>query len=192
VFRALSNLLFRGQDPTRDWLSEPSKLVVDVERGTLCGVAVGSSFAGLAALGPSDDARQSARGLSHWGACGIWCTRDEDLLSDFTVSLVWDGGKPFPGVILHSGKPVAISKQTTREQLLGLLGEPFAESNAEGDTVLYYEHPAAEVQFTFTEHLGTLEGIEVWYEPELSQPGALEQNGISKPFPPELRRRLPA
>jgi len=44
VFRALSNLLFRGQDPTRDWQSDPSKLVVDVEHGTLCGVAVGGSF----------------------------------------------------------------------------------------------------------------------------------------------------
>jgi hypothetical protein len=192
VFRALSNLLFRGQDPTRDWLSDPTKLVVDVERGTLCGVAVGSSFAALAALGPADDARQSARGVSQWGSRGVWCTRDEDLLSDFTVSLVSDGGKPFPGSILHGGRPLAISEQTTREQLLALLGEPFAESNADGDTVLYYEHASAEVQFSFAEHLGTLEAIEVWFEPELSQPGALEQNSISKPFPAEWCRRLPA
>jgi hypothetical protein len=192
VFRILSNLIFRGQDPTRDWLSDPSKLVVDLERGTLCGVAVGGSFAGLAALGPSDDARSSARGLSHWSSCGIWCTRAEQRLSDFTVSFFSDGGKPFPGAILHGGKPLAISNDTTRSDLPRLLGEPFAESNADGETVLFYEYPAAEVQFTFTRHLGILEAIEVWYEPELSWPGELERNGISKPFPVELCRRLPA
>ncbi|HEX3851427.1 MAG TPA: hypothetical protein VHW01_10705 [Polyangiaceae bacterium] len=58
--------------------------------------------------------------------------------------------------------------------------------------MLYYEHPAAEVQFGFAEHLGTLDAIEVWFEPELSQPSALERNGISKLFPTELCRRLPA
>lgn len=194
MFRALSNLFSRSGDATRDWVFDPSRLIVDVELCTLCGAAVGGKLAGFAALGPSEDARASARGLPNWRSRGVYCSVADGSVSDFTIELASSrGGGPsekqtFPGGFTRLGRPLDISVRTTAEQLRELLGEPFAESDADGERVVFYEYPAGETQFTFDRSRRTLEAIECWYEPELSDPRALESYRIERAFPDELRR----
>lgn len=190
MFRFFSNLLYRDRDPTRDWVADPAQLIVDIRRCTLCGVPLGGPFAGLAALGRSENARAAALGSPSWGSRGLYCTVEDGRIADFTVSLVgYRTTPPFPGIIHGDGQPLPISSATTLEQLQELLGQPFAESDADGETVLFYEYPAGEVQVTFTRRSGPLEAIELNFEPELSQPGTLEWYRIDKPFPAELRRK---
>jgi hypothetical protein len=191
VFRALSNLLYRDRDPTRAWVATPSPLIADVRRCTLCGVALGGNFSGLSALGPSEDARQSSLGAANWRSRGVYCKAEGGQLSAFTLELDRSAGlQPFQGVILNDGQPLAISNQTTPERLQSALGDPFGQSAADGETVLFYEYASGEVQFTFSRNLGTLESIECCYEPDLSWPDQLAWYGIEKPFPEEFRRRL--
>lgn len=190
MFRFLSNLLYRDQDPTRDWVADPAQLIVDVRKCTLCGVPLGGSFADLSALGRSENARAAARGCPSWGSRGVYCTVEDGKIGDFTVSFVpYLGTAPFPGIIHCDGQPLAISGATAIDELRELLGEPFAESDADGETILFYESHAGEVQVTFTRRSGPLEAIEFNYEPELSLPGMLELYRINQPFPEEFRRR---
>lgn len=190
MLRALSNLIFRDRDPTRAWHADPGQLIVDVRRCTLCSVPLGGAFEGLSALGRSEDARQAARGLLDFSSRGLHCTLEGGRLSDFTLEFIASGRtQPFPGIVQNDGATLPISHQTTEDQLVRLLGEPFCRA-ADEETIVFYEYSVGEVQFTFSRYLATLEAIELWYEPELSWPGELERLGVEQPFPDQLRRRL--
>jgi hypothetical protein len=194
MIRPLSNLLYRSRDPTRQWREDATRWVVDVRRCTVCGTPVGEGFAGLSPLGPSEDARQAARGYPEWRSKGVFCIIEHGRIGDITVVLRPSRMfKPFPGKFLRDGQPIDLSNATTTEELVRHLGEPFGKSDNEWDdaTVLFYEWDTGEAQFAFGNDTGTLDSIEFWYEPELSQPGACETYGIAKPFPDELKRKLP-
>ena len=115
-------------------------------------------------------------------------------LADFTVILLPSRRfRGFPGQILSDGKPLPITHQTTADQLVTLLGEPFGTSHNDWDdaTVLFYEFDTGEVQCAFDKSRRTLDSLEFWYEPELSQKGACSDLLASdKPFPDQLHRQL--
>jgi len=194
MLRAFSNIIFRGKDPTRFWIADPSALIVDVRRCTICGGTLGGDFTNLRGLGPSEDARKAARGRLEWGSLGVCCSVENGRIADFTVTTANSVSfRRFAGTILNDHVPVSISARTTPEQLAAVLGEPFGRSNNEWDDamVFFYEFDTGEVQFAFDRKRGTLDTIEFWYEPELSRDGACKDYGIEKPFPKELRRELP-
>jgi hypothetical protein len=144
-------------------------------------------------LGRSENARQAARGCFEWRSKGLYCCIEDGRLADISVSLVASRGfAAFGGRVLYWGEAISVSRATTPEMLVGLIGEPFGRSNNTWDdaVVLFYEYDCGEVQWAFGKKGGTLEMIEVWYEPELSQGNACETYGIGKPFPEELRRTL--
>jgi hypothetical protein len=194
MIRTLGNLLYRSKDPTRAWRADASQWVVDVRRCTVCGTAVGGPFAGLAALGPSENARQAARGYPEWRSKGVFCVVEHGRIGDITVVLRPSKlFKPFPGRFLNDGRPIDLSNTATVETLTTLLGEPFGTSNNDWDdaTVLFYEWDTGEAQFAFGNDTGTLDSVEFWYEPELAQSGACDTYGIDKVFPDQFKRTLP-
>jgi hypothetical protein len=195
MFPRLFNFLFRAKDPTRLWTPDRNRLAVDIRRCTLCEAALGGPFENLHPLGPSENARRAARGYPEWCSKGIYCMIENERLADFTViPLPSRRFRGFTGQILSNGKPLAITNQTTTDHLIELLGEPFGTSNNDWDdaTVVFYEFETGEVQFAFDKSRRTLDSIEFWYEPELSQKGACETYGIPKTFPDRLRRTLPS
>ena len=193
MLRAITNMLYRHKDPTRYWVPDPSRLLVDVRRCRFCGAALGGNFANLTVLGPSEDARKAARGYLEWNSRGVYCMVENGRIGDFTVVLADSKRfRSFPGSILNDDVPAAISARTTPEELVTQLGEPFGRSKNDWDdaVVYFYEYEAGEVQFAFDKERGTLDAMDFWYEPELSQRGACETYGIQKAFPEEFRRTL--
>ncbi len=83
-----------------------------------------------------------------------------------------------------------LSQTTTMDQVREMIGAPFAEAGDEWDPILFYEFATGEAQFYFEAHSETLESIELWYEPELSQANACKAYGIDKEFPTEFKRSL--
>lgn len=194
MLRPLANLVYRRKDPTRDWREDPTQWTVDVRKCAVCGTPVGHPFSGLAPLGPSEDARQAARGYPEWRSKGVFCIIEHGRIGDITIVLrpskVF---QPFPGRFFADGQSIQLSGATTVDGLQRLLGPPFGQSNNDWDdaTVLFYEWESGEAQFAFGNDTRTLDSIEFWYEPELSQPGACETYGIPTPFPDHLKRKLP-
>lgn len=190
----ISNLLYRGRDPTRTWVADPSRLEVDIHRCTLCGAPLAGDFRTLEPLGPTANARRASRGYLEWDSTGVHLMIDKEIICDMTILLRPSGRyRAFPGRIMDGLRTLAIEGDTTAEQLVALLGEPWARSNNDWDdaVVLYYEYSTGEVQYAFDKERGTLDSIEFWYEPELSQEGACETYGIDKEFPAAFRRKLP-
>jgi hypothetical protein len=193
MIAALSNLLYRAKDPTRSWQPDPSRLIIDVARCTLCGTPVGGPFSALTPLGPSSVAKAASRGYPEWHGLGIHCVVEDGLLGDMTIVLrpsrVF---RAFPGRFLANDRPIDLTNRTTPEQLVEFLGEPFGRSDNDWDDALvfFYEHESGEAQFAFGNDDETLDSIAFWYEPELSQAGACETYGIRKPFPENRRRKL--
>jgi hypothetical protein len=194
MLRPLTNLLYRRKDPTRMWRPDATQLVADVRRCTFCDVPVGGNFSQLVPLGPSEDAKQAAKGYPEWPSKGVFCVVEHGRIGDLTIVLRPSKAfRSFPGRFLNGGEPITLTNATRLEELIAQLGEPFGTSNNDWDDakVLFYEFPAGETQFAFGNDTGALDSIEFWYEPELQQKGACETYGISKVFPEEFKRKLP-
>ena len=193
MIRPLANLLYRHKDPTRNWREDPTQLTTDVERRTVCGLRVGGVFEGLASLGPASHAQHASRGYPEWHSKGLKCIIEDGRIGDITIFLrPTRPFAPFPGRFLRNGTAITLAAATTPEQLIQLLGEPFGRSNNDWDsaTMLFYENESGEAQFAFDKNRNTLDSIEFWYEPELSQKDACKTYGIDKSFPDIYRRKL--
>jgi len=193
MLRPLTNLLYRRHDPTRDWHPDVTRLIADVRRCTLCDVPVGGALAGLAPLGPSENARAAAKGYPEWPSKGVYCVVEQDRIADLTIILRPSRAfAAFPGRFLNDGSPIELTNALRPEALIAQLGEPFGTSDNDWDdaTVLFYEFDTGEAQFGFGNDTGTLDSIEFWYEPELAQAGACDTYGINKAFPDALKRKL--
>jgi len=189
----LLNVLHRRKDPTRHWHSDPSQLTIDIAHCTLANIPLGGPSDSLSPLGPSENARQSARGYPAWYSKGLSASIEHHRLADFIIYLrPAKPFRPFTGKILCNNNPTSLSPNAKIAEVVSLLDEPFARSKNDWDsaTVLFYETPTGEAQFAFDKETGKLISIECWYEPELSQPGACQTYGIERDFPDNLRRTL--
>jgi hypothetical protein len=185
---SLLDLLLNRKNVTYDWVKRPGlPLVVDLDRHSLCGVAVGAAIAGLAGLGPADDRRHQGAVLGY-GRGGFYLTYDRRLatLTGFVLGLTTGSGaaRPYAGTWRWRGREVMLSASTSPQRLTELLGEePFHDFRDEvtGELVRFYEHPAAEWQFVFDAQ-SHLTSVEILKDAELKDPASRASYGCSKPW----------
>ncbi|HEY4330584.1 MAG TPA: hypothetical protein VGN88_12670 [Phycisphaerae bacterium] len=195
MLRAINNLLYRRKDPTRLWRADAARVSIDLRRCTLCGRNLGTVSAGAGAemecLGATEDAKKASRGYLEWYSKGVYALLDADRLYDFTVIVAGGQGSrygSYTGKFLREGQELMVSRETTAENILEWLGEPFAKSERD-DLVLFYEYGEGEVQYAFDEDW-KLESVEFGYEPELGVKKAREYYGIERELPAEFNRTL--
>ncbi len=106
MFRPLANLLYRRRDPSRFWLEDSSKLIVDIARCSVCQVHVGGFIEDLCPLGPSEDAQRAAKGYLEWYSKGVSCIVEDGKVGDFTINIspTLPRTAAFPGQFHHNGQ----------------------------------------------------------------------------------------
>jgi len=128
-----------GRDVTRRWLANSIfPLVVDLDRGSLCGVQEDKPIEHLSALGRAENREMAHSGNLLYYSKGLWVYETERLLSSFEVFFNSKEFSPFLGEIRYGGQAMLLHKDTTADQVKALLGTPDEESVEDGETELCY------------------------------------------------------
>ncbi len=130
-------------DPTRDWTRDPDlEIVVDLDKGAICGVGTGDSFEQLSGLGPADSCQLVGMSEGHGRlfrkieyfhdlkyfdlGLSMMCTPDNKLQWFFLLL----GGddeprmEPFNGILRCNCAPVDLTRSTTEAPVIEGLGRP--------------------------------------------------------------------
>lgn len=180
-------------DWIRGWFSEPDRnptapwppydrrvLELDLDRHQLNGVGVGDRWERLKFLGPGGFngfvLSYPDRGLTFEVA--------DDQIAILTLhfgSGDRSGGPAFAGELRRQGRRIDVHGQTTLQEFLQQVPDPFWIDDEEGDALVFYEFPGLEWQVEFYE--GLLAQWEI-RRPELDAPEARETYNVNRPWPP--------
>lgn len=183
-------------DLTRGWQRVPDlELTLDLDRGSLNGVAVGESFFSLRDLGPVESPRTSEWSGYAYPSLGLDIDLDErDRVETYT--LYWGGSCAdddfFRGKCLHGGVDLGFSPETRIEEIRERFGEPYwndaervleeGEEELDLEPTFYYVHGEIEWQISFMED--QLCELMVTSPPTLADPEMRQINGVDRPWPP--------
>lgn len=182
--------LLWGRDITSEWTRDVRlSLEYDLERNTLCGVALKEPIARLSGLGPSEDRQRAGKGDFCYYSMGLTVGTDKERITDF--SFIWDGlprGKtlaPFSGKFTYRGAPVTLGLGTTLDKFISTFGEPYFNDQDEGEpeSTLFYEFGDVEWQVDFNEKK-CLYWLLITTPPLLSDEKHRQAYKIDKPWPP--------
>jgi hypothetical protein len=186
----LKSLLW-GKDITKDWTRDVRmSLEYDLEKNTLCGVALKESVTRLSWLGPSEDRQRAGKGDFCYYSTGFSVGTDNEMITDF--NFMWDGlprGKtlaPFSGKFIYRGTAVALGSGTRMDTFISIFGEPYFNDQDEGEpeSTLFYEFGDVEWQVDFNDKK-CLYWLLITTPPLLADERYRQACKVDKPWPPE-------
>jgi hypothetical protein len=146
LFRAVDHLRVRYWNPTREWpASSITQLSYDMRRRALCGVPVDAHFEALRTFGLADWFSRHEEGLDlYYYRLGLIVGLFQDQITSFEVILDpqlcpdrdWHPLKPGRLTILTPAELRRdLSRTTSEQEILGLLGAPFETGPVIGQRV---------------------------------------------------------
>jgi len=183
---------FLTGDPAKKWVREPSlRLEVELRDAALCGVRLGSRPSGLSTLGPPSNADPTKKGFYSWGDLGLNAMAKQDLLTSFTFDLnekdPYPDGTYYRGAFLLDGRPLPLTADSRRGDVVRLLGEPWHEyTDPDEDEIglsMWYETRTLEWTFEFLPS-GTLSAVVLASPPDLEEARTRTALKCGKPWPP--------
>jgi hypothetical protein len=140
-------------NPTRDWRRDNGlPLVVDCDRGTLCGVALGSPVSELAGLGPVEYVPALREGDHLYNSMGVEFFSRDGLLDHIAVYGRESDDPdfaPFAGRIVCRGESLAVD-QIQLARVTEIFGEPVRTEECDGQICLYIERGGKEIELEFS------------------------------------------
>jgi ribosomal protein S27AE len=140
-------------NPTRDWRrDERLPLVVDCDRGALCGVPLGAPMAALVGLGPVEHAPSLREGDHLYNSLGVEFFSRDGLLDQIAVyGRESDDPEfaPFAGRIVCRGESLAVD-QIQLARITELFGEPVRTEECDGQFCLHFEQDSKEIELEFS------------------------------------------
>src|SRR5436305_1611951 len=110
----LLDFIFGKSNPTSRWTADARlKLVVDLDRHSLCGVPIGQPINRLSRLGPAD-ARRSNEFAFDYRDRGFYVTNDEGRLESICIRIDPDAAaRSYTGGWVWRGQEVDIRAETS-------------------------------------------------------------------------------
>jgi len=179
------------RDPASLWKADPGvKLEFDLEEGSCCGVRLGTRAASFSKLGPPSNPKPTKKQTYLWKDLGFEACTYEGMLDYLCVTfnaLEYNPVKPYPGAVLRGGKALDLGPASTVEDVVRILGEPFAvyadDEDDEVTRTLYYATRTQEVEIEFLK-AGMLHAIAVYTDPSMADPKTRQKLNCTKPWPP--------
>lgn len=182
--------LFGGGDPSAKWVRDPALSVeVDLNAGTVCGVRLGLRPEDLSKLGAPTNPNATENGAYTWAADGLQATSVKGILTSYLLAfnLADEGLSTYSGAILLDGKPLALTRDTSGEDLLRHLGEPWHRyadpEDPDSPVTWFYELRGLEWEVEILAS-GVLAGISLHSPPSLARPESRRLLHVTKPWPP--------
>lgn len=180
------------QDRTREWVAEPGLVpALDLDRHTLCGVALGEPFERLRGLGAAEGGTFGADGDYAYFSRGLRVELSKGRCETFQLYLVGEEGfVPFIGRCVHQGRDVSLDGLVTESELTARFGPPYwRDEDEDGERLLFYEHPRAGTEGWIEWQLelddaGRLTCLILTASPTLAGAEQREAYGVTKPWPP--------
>jgi hypothetical protein len=179
-------------DPASKWVRAPGlKLDVELREASLCGVRLGSRPDGLSRLGPTSNPNPSKRGFYLWEDLGLDASAVDGILVAFSLVVNHQDFEPddgtYAGAFLLDGKPLPLTAETRKEDVIRLLGEPWHQHTDEDDDEIahsmWYETRTLEWTFEFVPG-GTLATVVLASPPDLAEARTRGYVKCDKPWPP--------
>jgi len=183
---------FLSGDPTKKWTRDPGlNLEIELRNASLCGVPLGSRPSGLSRLGPPRNPKSTRIGIYSWEDLGVDAYFRNDILETYSIAINMEDPEPdmspFRGAVLLDGKPLPVGAGSRREDVVGLLGEPWHQfTDPEDDELslsMYYETRTLEWTFEFL-LAGTLGSVVLASPPDLEEEQTRINLKCGKPWPP--------
>lgn len=174
--------LFGQPNPTRRWQFDPSvPLVLDLNRHTLAGVAVGQPLERLSFLG-----KGIARSpIIAFPSLGLAVNEADGLIDELMVYFGHpaepDGGR-FSGTTRYDGLQLDLSSSIPETWLRERLGEPYWRDEDFEEAILFYEFGQHEWQIEFADD-GKLK-CWVICPPMLADEEQRRRYGVTREWPP--------
>jgi len=187
----LLDRLFGGGDPAAKWARDPDlKIEVDLETGAVCGGQLGSRPESLSRLGPPTSPLPMQSGVYIWLSLGLQAFATKGILVGCSITLdpeEFEGMKVFSGSLLRGGAKVPLGTDSTHEDVLRVLGEPWHRyadpEDAEASISLFYERRGLEWEVEIVRS-GKLGSITLHFPPTLARPETRRLLRVEKPWPP--------
>lgn len=181
--------LFSGNDPATKWVADPNvKRVLDLDRPSLYGIALGDSVSQVERLGPPRNRNASKYEEYDYGDRGFTINATQQAVCGFTLFFVENDREsrcaPFSGTITHRGSRIVLSGATSERAWRELFGEPYWRDIDDKEILLFHEWGEVEWQVEFSRD-GGLRVLIIETPPLLSGPDQRAAYGVDKPWPPE-------
>jgi hypothetical protein len=184
----LLDFLFNRSYPTSDWQAfDGRELHFDFDKNALCNVAIGDRMERLRFLGPVEDPPEARQDHLVYRSKGFYVDLEDGRIASYL--LTWNDPSchtthpTFTGKCLLHGQEIALSWETSEQQVIDSLGEPYWRDEDEDEVILFYEHDQIEWQVEFEKGCG-LRAITVVSPPMLADKQQREAYRITKPWPP--------
>ncbi|MGD8453370.1 MAG: hypothetical protein PVJ57_16280 [Phycisphaerae bacterium] len=179
--------LFGGKDPSADWVADPAVAhVLDLDRPSLCGIALGDSADEIARLGPPENRHATRDEQYSYDKHGFTIDVDERAVSGFIIFFVEVKGlrcTPFSGEAVHAGQTFTLSAETREGEWRERFGEPYWRDADKGEILLFYELGDVEWQVEF-DRTGHLRVLNIVTPPMFNDARQRAAYGVDKPWPP--------
>lgn len=180
-----------AQDRTQEWVAEPGLVPrLDLDRHSLCGVALGERFEQLHGLGAAQGGSFGGDGDYAWYTRGLHVEVARGRCAAFRIYFVEEEGYlPFAGECVFQGRALALSALTTESDFISRFGAPYwRDEDEDGERVLFYEHARADRgdQVEWQVELdsdGRLACLLLLTPPSLASAAQREAYRVTKPWP---------
>lgn len=181
--------LLAGRDPTRQWIADPrTRIELDLDCCSLCGIRLNQPVENLSRLGPPDNLRPTHYEVYEYRKLGFSFDADRGVITAFTVIFRPNDTTPgmtgFSGTVLHAGRKIPLDSDTSEEQFVAEFGSPYwREEEDDGEILDFYESGRIEWQAEFCSDK-TLDVLVVTTTPTLADPEQRQYFKVDKPWPP--------